>query len=96
MRIRKPADLIDTSLLPGISFVVQVEPGDSVDLVVGLVARLIGEAECLTEQTIEHETHFVIHVQPQGEREAFCILVAKQAGLDSRLLALCTMYSSQS
>ncbi len=73
---------------PGL--VIEVEPGDRVGLVSGLVASLSGHAS--SEHTLDCDTHFEIHVQTPPDRSPFRIIVPKSAGIDSDLLALCNAY----
>lgn len=76
---------------PGL--VIEVEPGDRVSLVSGLVASLSGNAS--SEHTLDCDTHFEIQVQTPPDRTPFRIIVPKSAGIDNDLLALCTAYCQQ-
>lgn len=73
--------------------VIEVEPGDRVSLVSGLVASLSGNAS--SEHTLDCDTHFEIQVQTPPDRMPFRIIVPKSAGIDTDLLALCTAYCQQ-
>lgn len=99
MRIRSLSVLIDMGLADSqlfkSDFVIQVEPGDSVDLIVSLVARLQGESSPQSEFTTEHPGHFLIRVASAPGRESFCVLIPKQTGIDPRLLDLCATYAGQ-
>ena len=99
MRIRELSILLDLGLADSqvfkSAFVIQVEPGDSVDLIVCLVARLQGELPPLSELTMEHPSHFMIRVAAAPGRESFCVLIPKQTGADPRLLDLCATYAGQ-
>lgn len=100
MRIRDLSVLIDLGLadcqLFKSDFVVQVEPGDSVDLVVTLAARLQGELPPQLERTVEHPDCFLIQVATAPSRESFCIWIPKLPGIDTHLLNLCQLYARSS
>ena len=99
MRIREPAEAgrdgkAESSFDP--AFVIEVEPGDSVDLVVSLAARLQGELPPRLERTVEHPDCFLIQVATAPGRESSCVWIPKLPGIDTRLLNLCQLYARSS